>query len=601
MVRIGTNPFQTLIKINLKSANPQPGRWLFRRSSGHLSFATYSPIMDSTTANGSASARRVAYFSMEFAFDQPLKIYSGGLGFLAGSHMRSAYALQQPIVAIGILWKYGYYDQIRKADQTMDVLFMEKHYSFLQPTNIKFQIQVNHASVWVTAYYLPPSVFNTAPTYLLSTDLPENDYLSQTICHKLYDPNPETRIASSILLGIGGARLLEKLPFTPDVYHMNESHPLPLAFYLYQQLGSKAAVQQRLVFTTHTPEEAGNPRTDIRLLDRMGFFDTLSLDEVRQLTGVNDDEFNWALGALRLSGRANAVSKLHQRVCQQMWQNYPDICSITAITNAQNKAFWGDPTLDAALLNNDDAALRTHKRTQKQLLFDLVANQTGDLYDPGIFTMVWSRRFAGYKRADLLLMDTARFDRLVNNHRYPVQIIWAGKPYPFDYASIGTFDRLVHMTKQYVNCSVLVDYEIHLSKHLKQGADVWLNTPRLTREASGTSGMTAAMNGAINCSTNDGWIPEFARNGVNSFVLPEADLNWPAHEQDAFDADNLYRLLETVILPMYYEQPEQWAQLIKNSLHDITPYFDSDRMAREYYETLYSLPQPASHKQMDNG
>lgn len=528
---------------------------------------------------------------MEFAVAQPLKTYSGGLGFLAGSHMRSAHALQQPMVAIGILWKYGYYDQVRKADQTMDVLFMEKQYSFLQPTQLKFQIKVNQAPVWVTAYYLPPTVFGTVPMYFLSTDLPENDYLAQTICHKLYDANPETRIASSILLGIGGAKLLEQLTLTPDVYHMNESHPLPLAFYLYQQLGSREAVRERLVFTTHTPEEAGNPRTDIRLLDRMGFFDYLPLAEVQQLTGITDDTFNWALGALRLSGRANAVSEKHQAVSQLLWQSYPDLAPIISITNAQNQAFWSDPALYTAAANDDDTTLVAHKKTAKQCLFDEVANQTGDLYDPAVFTMVWARRFAGYKRADLLLSDPARFDRLMTNPRYPVQLIWAGKPYPFDYASIGTFDRLVHVAKNYVNSSVLVGYEMHLSKLLKQGADLWLNTPRLTREASGTSGMTAAMNGAINCSTNDGWIPEFAHPGVNSFVLPEADTTWPAHEQDAFDADNLFTLLETVILPMYYEQPAQWLRIQKASILDVTPRFDSDRMAMDYYEKLYSLPQ----------
>ncbi|MVM35098.1 alpha-glucan family phosphorylase [Spirosoma sp. HMF4905] len=541
--------------------------------------------------NQSVKLRQVAYFSMEFAFDQPLKIYSGGLGFLAGSHMRSAHSLQQPMVAIGILWKYGYYDQVRKADQTMDVLFMEKQYSFLQPTDIKFQIWVNHAPVWVTAYYLPPTVFDTVPTYFLSTDLPENDYLAQTICHKLYDANPETRIASSILLGIGGAKLLEQLKLAPDVYHMNESHPLPLGFYLYDKLGSVDAVRERLVFTTHTPEEAGNPRTDIRLLDRMGFFNYLPLDEVRLITGIIDDQFNWALGAFRLAGRANAVSKRHQQVCQEMWQDYDNICPILSITNAQNQAFWGDPMLETAAKSDDDVQLATLKKTNKKKLFDEVADQTGDLYDPDVFTLVWARRFASYKRADLLLSDPDRFERLMTNPRYPVQLIWAGKPYPFDHASIGTFDRLVHAAKQYVNCSVLVGYEMHLSKLLKQGADLWLNTPRLTREASGTSGMTAAMNGAINCSTNDGWIPEFARNGVNSFVLPEADLAWPAHEQDAFDANNLFTLLETVILPMYYDQPGQWLRMLKTSMQDVVPQFDADRMATEYYEQLYSLPQ----------
>jgi len=534
--------------------------------------------------------RLVAYFSMEFAFAQPLKTYSGGLGFLAGSHMRSVHQLKQPVVAIGILWKYGYYDQIRKADQTMDILFMEKEYSFLEPTRLKFQIQVNHMPVWVTAYYLPPTVFGTAPTYFLSTDLPENDYLAQTICHKLYDPNPETRIASSILLGIGGARLLEHLQVDADVFHMNESHPLPVAFYLYKKLSTVEAVRKQLVFTSHTPEEAGNPRTDIRLLERMGFFGDIALDEVRQITGIMDDQFNWALGALRMAGRANAVSKRHLEVSAQLWKNEPNSCPFVAITNAQNHAFWGDPTLEKVAAEPGTVNLIAHKKQAKQRLFDEVANQTGDLYNPDVCTIVWARRFTGYKRAELLLTDPVRFNRLLTNPRYPVQFIWAGKPYPFDYASISVFDRLVHVAKEYVNCSVLVGYEMALSKLLKQGADVWLNTPRLTREASGTSGMTAAMNGAINCSTNDGWIPEFARNGINSFVLPDADLTRPVHEQDAFDAENLFNLLETVILPMYYEQPEQWNSLVKAGLHDIMPYFDSDRMALEYFEKLYTSP-----------
>ncbi|ADB39558.1 alpha-glucan family phosphorylase [Spirosoma linguale] len=534
-------------------------------------------------------ACRIAYFSMEYAFVQSLKTYSGGLGFLAGSHMRSARALKQPLVAIGILWKYGYYDQIRKPDQTMDVLFMEKQYSFLVPTNLRFQIRVNHAPVWVTAYYLPPATFETAPTYFLSTDLPENDYLAQTICHRLYDPNPETRIAASILLGVGGTKLLDLLQLSPDVYHLNESHPLPVAFALYNRFGNAGAVRKRLVFTTHTPEEAGNPRTDIRLLDRMGFFDYLPLDTVRQLTGIYTDTFNWALAALRLAGRANAVSKRHQEVCQQMWGAYDNLCPIGAITNAQNARFWADEKIADAVARNDNAALVARKKTLKKELFDVVADQTGDLFRPDVFTIVWSRRFAGYKRADLLLTDPARFERLLSNPAYPVQMIWAGKPYPFDYASIGTFDRLVHISKSFANCAVLVDYGMQLSRQLKGGADLWLNTPRLTREASGTSGMTAAMNGAVNASTNDGWIPEFARNGINSFVLPEASITGPVHEQDAFDAENLYALLETVVLPLYYERPHDWAAIMKASIQDVTPYFDSDRMAAEYAETLYKI------------
>jgi glycogen phosphorylase len=183
-------------------------------------------------------AKAVAYFSMEFAIHQPLKTYAGGLGYLSGSHMRSAFQLNQNVIGIGILWKYGYYDQTRKGDQTMDVLFQEKSYRFLEETNIKFEILINNSPVKVTAYYLPPSIFNTVPIFFLSTDLPENDYLAKTICHKLYDSNTDAKIAASILLGIGGCKLLEILNAQPDVYHLNESHALPTAFYLYEKYKS---------------------------------------------------------------------------------------------------------------------------------------------------------------------------------------------------------------------------------------------------------------------------------------------------------------------------------------------------------------------------
>jgi glycogen phosphorylase len=201
---------------------------------------------------------------------------------------------------------------------------------------------------------------------------------------------------------------------------------------------------------------------------------------------------------------------------------------------------------------------------------------------------VWARRFAGYKRADLLLQDFDRFHAFVTSQDRPVQIIWAGKPYPMDYPAISIFDRIVHITKKYANCAILVGYEMKLSKMLKQGADIWLNTPRLTHEASGTSGMTAAMNGAINVSTPDGWVPEFASHRHNSFVLPAVDPLLPIHEQDAFDNKNLMQSLEQEIVPLYYKQPQQWLKMQKNSMREILPQFDSNRMAQEYYEKLYT-------------
>lgn len=537
--------------------------------------------------NASVFSKKVAYFCMEYAIHQPLKIYAGGLGFLAGSHMRSAYELQQNIVGIGILWKYGYYNQVRKADQGMDVLFEEKIYGFLQPTGIRFTIKISRHDVWVTAFYLPPEIFKTAPIFLLTTDLPENDYLAQTISHKLYDANPEAKIAAAILLGAGGCKLLEALNWTPDIYHLNESHALPLAFYLYNKHKSLDEVKKRMVFTNHTPEQAGNQKTAYSLLEKMGFFCEVPATEVRAVTKTSTNEFDHTLTALRMCKRANAVSKMHQQTLLNMWSKYSDISDIIAITNAQNFSYWHDEEMYQALANNDDNALLSKKKKQKLILFEEVADQCGEIYNENICTIVFAKRFAAYKRADLLLLDMEKFERLVTNKERPVQIIWAGKPYPMDYSAISTFDKIVNTCKTYPNCATLVGYELRLSRLLKQGADVWLNVPRLTHEASGTSGMAAAMNGAVNAGLPDGWFPEFAKDKINSFIVPPCDIHLPEHIQDDMDAASLYQLLETEILPMYYDYPNRWLGIMKNGLKDIVPSFDSNRMAREYYEQLY--------------
>jgi starch phosphorylase len=210
------------------------------------------------------------------------------------------------------------------------------------------------------------------------------------------------------------------------------------------------------------------------------------------------------------------------------------------------------------------------------------------LLNPDVFTIVWARRFAGYKRADLLTRDEERFRALLANTKYPVQIIWAGKPYPLDYPSISDFNMLVNLSKEYKNVAVCTGYELTLSKRLKQASDVWLNNPRVPREASGTSGMTAAMNGSVNFSTHDGWICEFINHGNNGFVVPP--INYSAisvHEQDEYDMIKLYEILENQILPMYYDNPHVWRQIIKNGMRDVRWQFDSNRMAKEYYDVMY--------------
>ena len=534
-------------------------------------------------------SKKVAYFSMEFAVHQPLKIYSGGLGFLSGSHLRSAYELRQNLIGVGILWKYGYYDQARNQDQTLQVTWMEKQYSFLEDTGIKFQINIHDHPVWVKAWYVNPETFKSAPLFLLSTDLPENDYVSQTITHRLYDANVATKVAQFILLGVGGAKLVDELGFEPERYHLNEAHGISASFYLYQKFNHKLdEVKKRLVFTTHTPEEAGNEKHDIYLCHKMSYFCGLSVEEVKSLTGNPDDMFNHSLVALRFAHLANGVSQLHGEVSRKMWGKYDNICQILSITNAQNYRYWSDKQLYRFMEEGNDGAWDDRKRYLKRRAFEIVADQTGKLFNQNVFTIVWARRFAGYKRADLITRNKERFERLLASTKYPVQIIWAGKPYPMDYPAINDFNALVHLSKNYKNVSVLIGYELGLSKRLKQAADCWLNNPRVPREASGTSGMTASMNGAVNFSTDDGWIPEFANHGNNAFVVPKADYgSMSTQEQDQYDLDKLYEILEGQILPLYYEQYDTWRQIIKNGMRDVRFQFESNRMAHEYYELLY--------------
>ncbi|MCK4440582.1 MAG: alpha-glucan family phosphorylase [Sulfurovaceae bacterium] len=529
----------------------------------------------------------VAYFSMEFAIDQALKTYSGGLGFLSGSHMRSAYDLGQNVIGVGMLWSYGYYDQAWGEHRTLKATFLRKRYYFLEDLNIEVKLNINNHPVYVKAFLLKSETFGTAPIIFLTTDYEKNDHLACTISHKLYDVYEDTRIAQETVLGIGGVKVLEALNQKIDIYHLNEGHALPLAFELYKKYNSVDEIRNHIVFTTHTPEKAGNEEHNIYKLKQMGFFGDLSIDKVKELTQTNDD-FSLTLGALRVSKIANGVSKLHAVVSNDMWSSYNNIAPIIAITNAQNKKYWVDTIMDNALINNQDDILLDRKRHLKERLFKIVADQTGKLFDPDILTIVWARRFAEYKRPNILAYDLEIFKRLVTNSDKPIQIIWAGKPYPFDMNAIHIFNELNHLSINYGNVAVLLGYELSLSALLKKGSDIWLNTPRVTREASGTSGMTASMNGAINFSINDGWIPEFSKDEVNSFIIP-SNSNLDIATQDKQDYTNMINILENKIIPLYYDNKDEWLKIMKNSMRDIIPYFDANRMANDYYTKMYNF------------
>jgi len=534
--------------------------------------------------------KSVAYFSMEFAIAQSLKIYSGGLGFLAGSHMRSAYDLKQNVVGIGLLWSFGYYDQSRNEDRTLRPSFTRKSYYFLEELDVHVTVKVHNEEVRIKAFLLRPDMFGSAPIILLSTDTDENDYLSRTITHKLYDGNERTRVAQEIVLGVGGTRVLEALNHKVDIYHMNEGHALPLVYELYgKHYQTMEELREHVVFTTHTPEAAGNEEHNIHFLHEMGFFNGHSLEKIRELSGYEyDDHFSLTVGALRSSKIANAVSGIHGIVSNKMWAHIDGRCKIISITNAQNKKYWTDKTLIRALDEHEDYEVMARKKHLKKTLFDIVADQTGKMFDPEVLTIVWARRFAEYKRPDLLKYDLERFVKLITDKERPVQIIWAGKPYPFDQGAIDTFNELIRISHHYKNIAVITGYELRLSRMLKQGSDVWLNTPRITREASGTSGMTASMNGSIHFSINDGWHPEFARDGKNAFTIPSADPGLPIEVQDRQDYENMMDILNNKIRPLYYDKPAEWVKIMKNAMSEIEADFDSGRMAAEYYERMYT-------------
>ena len=324
----------------------------------------------------------------------------------------------------------------------------------------------------------------------------------------------------------------------------------------------------------------------------MGFFNGFSAGEVQKRLDYYDEKFSLTVGALKTAKRANAVSKIHEKVSNEMWKDVEGRCEIISITNAQNMRYWADKELLNWMFEHEDYQLVGRKKHLKHKLFEEVADQTGKLFDPNVLTIVWARRFAQYKRPWLLTYDMERFRKLIANSEYPVQIIWAGKPYPLDYKVVEAFNDLVRMSREFSNVAVLTGYELRLSKMLKQGSDLWLNTPRWGREASGTSGMTAGINASVHFSIDDGWHAEFEEDGINSFTIEHADPSLPNDEIDRIDYENMMQKLEKSILPLYYDREDEWLKIAKNGMNDILSYFSSSRMVKEYYEKLYNYQFP---------
>ncbi len=529
----------------------------------------------------------VAYFSMEIAMDQSLSTYSGGLGFLAGSHMLSAGYLQLPMVGVTMLWSYGYYDQRIDQKGQVEVAYIRKYYDFLTDIGVSTEVEIFGEKVKVKALKVEPELFGTCPVYLLTTDIDGNSEWAKSISYKLYDGNEKIRIAQETILGVAGVRILQAIGYNFDVIHMNEGHALPAAFELLRQYnGDLEAVKRKTVFTTHTPVAAGNEVHWVDTLLEGGFFAGCDRQTAVNLGGEN---FSLTVAALRMSRIANAVSQLHGLVANKMWEWVDGRCPIRAITNAVNLHYWQDDRIKNAKTPQE---LLNVKREMKEELFKYVANVAGKRFNPDVLTITWARRFADYKRAWLILMDKDRIQRLLDENK--VQIIFAGKFHPDDVMGKEMFNKLLNRSHSLKNVVVLPGYELELSGMLKRGSDIWLNTPLRPFEASGTSGMSANMNGTLHLSIFDGWTVEGTFHGINGYTVeyPELDDEMPWEDRHWKDHECVMDILENQIIPTYYENKTEWARLMRQAIRTSEAYFNSDRMVVEYYNRLYK---PIAH------
>jgi starch phosphorylase len=602
----------------------------------------------------------VGYFSAEFGIHESLPIYSGGLGVLAGDHLKSASEIGLPLVGVGLLYRNGYFQQYLSADGWQQESYPELDFYNLPVEPMRYtdgspvQIRVDLPENAVFARVWKATVGRIA-LYLLDTNIAENAPADRDITSRLYGGGTEMRIRQEILLGIGGVRTLEALNIAPTVFHMNEGHSAFLALERIRVLlehnanltfdEARQQVMANNIFTTHTPVPAGIDTFHPDLMTKYfkDFIPQLKLDEEGFLALGREDVsnkkqgFSMAVLAIRLADHYNAVSALHGEVSRKMWHNlWPAVPTgevpIRHITNGIHVRSWLSPdlmfTLDRYLgdswMHNpadqsaweevsqipDEELWRAHERSRERLvswcrhtLRDQLmrrgviyedASIADEVLDPEALTIGFARRFATYKRGALLLRDPNRLRRLLEDTKRPIQFIFAGKAHPADnegkelIKAIVNFARDPAVRRRFV---FIENYDINVARHLVQGVDVWLNTPRRPYEASGTSGMKAAANAVLNCSVLDGWWVEGYSPEVG-WAIGHGEIYPDPGYQDHVESQALYDLLEKQIIPLFYKRsidnfPREWIGRMKMSLRKLAPVFNTNRMVRQYAEEFY--------------
>ena len=526
---------------------------------------------------------RVAYFCMEYGLHEEFQIYAGGLGILAGDHMKSAGDLKVPLVGIGLLWRHGYTTQYIGEDGRPYDQYPCNQYDFLQDTGVSVQVEIRGRQVTCKVWKVDK--YGNAPLYLLDTDVPENE--DRWITGKLYGGYSETRIAQEMILGIGGIRALRALSIEVDVYHFNEGHATLAGVELIREKMQQGydfetawdLTRQQIVFTTHTPVPAGNESHNLDVLGYMGAFNSLDREQMFRLGG---EPFGMTVAALRLARMANGVAQLHGETARRMWKDVSGAAPIFAITNGVHTRTWWDARIKAAYKQGQDL-WEPHMAAKYDLIKEIeVLN--GVTLNPDALLIGFARRAAPYKRSDFIFRQPEIIEPLLREGK--LQLVFAGKAHPNDDMGKSIISNLYAASKRYPESVVfLQNYDMRIGRLLTSGTDIWLNNPRRPQEASGTSGMKAAMNGVLNVSVLDGWWPEGCEHGVTGWQIGNA---YEGPDQDQHDLHSLYQVLLEEVLTTYYQDRNRWTQMMRASIDMSHHKFSAERMVQEYYGRLYT-------------
>ena len=575
----------------------------------------------------------VAYFSPEFGLSETLPQYSGGLGVLAGDHLKAASDLGLPLTAVGLLYAEGYFRQRLNADGVQEERYppLDPHGLALHPTEVQVSVEIGGDEVKIKVWRVQ---VGRVALYLLDTNVDSNSPDAAAITDRLYGGDTEHRLRQEMVLGIGGVRALRALHLEPQVFHTNEGHAGFLSLERIRELVGKGftfadaveAVRAGGVFTTHTPVPAGIDRFSRELMEKYftGFAKScgITMDQLMEIGHRNDEpdgKFNMAVMGLRLAGRSNGVAQLHGEVSREMFAGmWPDVpvseVPIGAITNGVHAHTWVGDHIAALLAksvgsvwdgadaaswsgvsNIDHAELWAARSKGRADLVAFVRDRMGDaLLDPKALTIGFARRFATYKRATMVLSQPDRLRKLLLSADRPVQFVFAGKAHPADQPGkdmirdIELFARQLDVGHRFV---FVPDYDMAVARVMYHGCDVWLNNPRRPLEACGTSGMKAALNGALNCSILDGWWDE-CYDGENGWAINSADDDPDLGRRDQRETTSLFGLLEREIVPLYYDRgwdglPHGWIEKMENNWRSLGPFVTAARMVRDYTIQLY--------------